>query len=197
MFGWDEGTRVLGDVQPHVRRGSSRAERARSRLELHESRGLRTDRRRSRRPRHRDRDARERAVGHAGTVADARTAEHVQPAAAPSARVHDGWLRARAHLEEGRATRVHRRDHRLVAQQTLLSLQPKLADPEHEPVDGQWRHLLRRLGRAALPGRNDEQSLVSLTVTGDAVCRATDKTYRIDTPSAQEFLSRFGLVPAP
>jgi hypothetical protein len=39
--------------------------------------------------------------------------------------------------------------------------------------------------------------IVSLTVTGDAMCRATDKTYRLDTPSAQEFLSRFGLVPAP
>jgi hypothetical protein len=39
--------------------------------------------------------------------------------------------------------------------------------------------------------------IASLTVTGDAMCRATDKTYRLDTPSAQEFLSRFGLVPAP
>jgi hypothetical protein len=39
--------------------------------------------------------------------------------------------------------------------------------------------------------------LVSLTVTGDAMCRATDKTYRLDTVAAQEFLSRFGLVPAP
>jgi hypothetical protein len=32
---------------------------------------------------------------------------------------------------------------------------------------------------------------VSLTVTGDAMCRATDKTYRLDTASAREFLSRF------
>jgi hypothetical protein len=39
--------------------------------------------------------------------------------------------------------------------------------------------------------------IVSLTVTGDTWCRATDKTYRLDTVSAQEFLSRFGLVPAP
>jgi secreted trypsin-like serine protease len=30
--------------------------------------------------------------------------------------------------------------------------------------------------------------LVSITVTGDAVCKATDKTYRLDTPWAQAFL---------
>jgi hypothetical protein len=29
------------------------------------------------------------------------------------------------------------------------------------------------------------------------MCRATDKTYRLDTVGAQEFLSRFGLVDAP
>ncbi|HKI22367.1 MAG TPA: hypothetical protein VKA24_03010 [Gaiellaceae bacterium] len=39
--------------------------------------------------------------------------------------------------------------------------------------------------------------LVSLTVTGDAMCRATDLTYRLDTYVAQEFLSPFGLVPDP
>ena len=39
--------------------------------------------------------------------------------------------------------------------------------------------------------------LVSITVTGDAMCAATDKTYRLDTEWAQEFLSRFGLVPVP
>ncbi len=30
--------------------------------------------------------------------------------------------------------------------------------------------------------------LVSITVTGNSVCKATDKTYRIDTPWAQDFL---------
>lgn len=33
--------------------------------------------------------------------------------------------------------------------------------------------------------------VVSVTVTGDAPCRATDKTYRIDTLVSQEFISRF------
>lgn len=33
--------------------------------------------------------------------------------------------------------------------------------------------------------------IVSVTMTGDAMCRATDKTYRVDTPAAHEFLSQF------
>jgi hypothetical protein len=37
--------------------------------------------------------------------------------------------------------------------------------------------------------------VVSLTVTGDANCRATDVTYRLDTPSARAFLAPY--VPLP
>ena len=37
--------------------------------------------------------------------------------------------------------------------------------------------------------------LVSLTVTGDAPCRATDKTYRVDTAVAREFLDDFVDLP--
>jgi hypothetical protein len=33
--------------------------------------------------------------------------------------------------------------------------------------------------------------IVSITVTGDAMCKATDKTYRIDTPWAQKFISTY------
>jgi len=36
---------------------------------------------------------------------------------------------------------------------------------------------------------------VSLTVTGDNVCRATDKTYRLDTASARDFIGRFVTLP--
>lgn len=35
------------------------------------------------------------------------------------------------------------------------------------------------------------ETVVSITVTGDAMCKATDQTYRLDTPWAQEFLSRY------
>jgi len=43
----------------------------------------------------------------------------------------------------------------------------------------------------------DESSnlVVSITVTGDAVCKATDKTYRVDTEPAREFLSQFVVLP--
>jgi hypothetical protein len=34
-------------------------------------------------------------------------------------------------------------------------------------------------------------AIVSITVTGDAMCKATDKTYRLDTPWAQAFLSNY------
>ena len=37
--------------------------------------------------------------------------------------------------------------------------------------------------------------VVSITVTGDRFCRATDVTYRLDTPWAREFLARFVTLP--
>jgi secreted trypsin-like serine protease len=37
--------------------------------------------------------------------------------------------------------------------------------------------------------------VVSITVTGDFMCKATDKTYRVDTPWAREFLSQFISLP--
>jgi secreted trypsin-like serine protease len=37
--------------------------------------------------------------------------------------------------------------------------------------------------------------IVSITVTGDAVCRATDKTFRVDTARARAFLSQFVTLP--
>jgi Trypsin len=39
------------------------------------------------------------------------------------------------------------------------------------------------------------QILVAITITGDAVCRATNVTYRLDTTSAREFLGSFVLLP--
>lgn len=37
--------------------------------------------------------------------------------------------------------------------------------------------------------------VASITVTGDTPCKATDKTYRTDTPSARAFLSTFVTLP--
>jgi hypothetical protein len=44
-------------------------------------------------------------------------------------------------------------------------------------------------------GGVDSNLLVSITITGDAMCRATDKTYRLDTASAREFLDDFVTLP--
>ena len=41
----------------------------------------------------------------------------------------------------------------------------------------------------------DSGMVVSLTVTGDRFCRATDKTYRLDTPSARAYLDDFVTLP--
>jgi secreted trypsin-like serine protease len=38
-------------------------------------------------------------------------------------------------------------------------------------------------------------TVVSLTVTGDTVCKATDKTYRLDTAGARDFLAQFMPLP--
>jgi V8-like Glu-specific endopeptidase len=44
-------------------------------------------------------------------------------------------------------------------------------------------------------GETEENLVVSITVTGDAVCKATDKTYRMDTSSARNFLGQFVELP--
>jgi len=37
--------------------------------------------------------------------------------------------------------------------------------------------------------------IAATTITGDAVCRSTNVTYRLDTDSARAFLSRFVTLP--
>jgi hypothetical protein len=86
---------------------------------------------------------------------------------------------------------------RLVAQQTLLSLQPTWLTLNMNPSTGSGGACYGDSGGPHFLGGMTSNLIVSLTVTGDAMCRATDKTYRLDTTSAQEFLSRFGLVPEP
>lgn len=42
---------------------------------------------------------------------------------------------------------------------------------------------------------SDGPRLVAITITGDAVCRATNVVYRLDTPSARAFLASFVTLP--
>lgn len=47
-----------------------------------------------------------------------------------------------------------------------------------------------------LGGKNAvNPTIVSITVTGDRYCRSTDKTYRLDTPNARDFLDEFVTLP--
>jgi secreted trypsin-like serine protease len=86
---------------------------------------------------------------------------------------------------------------RLVAQQSFLSLKPTWLNLSMNPSTGSGGTCYGDSGGPHFLGGMTSNLLVSLTVTGDAMCRATDLTYRLDTYVAQEFLSRFGLVPRP
>ena len=41
----------------------------------------------------------------------------------------------------------------------------------------------------------DSNTIASITITGDAICRATNDTYRLDTDSARAFLGQFVALP--
>ena len=86
---------------------------------------------------------------------------------------------------------------RLAAQQSFLSLKPTWLNLSMNPSTGSGGTCYGDSGGPHFLGGMTSNLLVSLTVTGDAMCRATDLTYRLDTYVAQEFLSRFGLVPDP
>ncbi len=68
----------------------------------------------------------------------------------------------------------------------LLSMQPSTGDGGTCYGDSGGPHFLAGV---------HSDLLVSITVTGDAMCRATDKTYRLDTPSARKFLDAFVTLP--
>jgi hypothetical protein len=46
-------------------------------------------------------------------------------------------------------------------------------------------------------GGDETDVIAAITITGDAVCRATNVVYRLDSVSAQSFLAEFGLVDEP
>jgi secreted trypsin-like serine protease len=69
-----------------------------------------------------------------------------------------------------------------------LSMQPSTGDGGTCYGDSGGPHFL---------GGVSSNLIVSVTVTGDAMCRATDKTYRIDTPWARAFLEQFPGVDYP
>jgi Trypsin len=82
---------------------------------------------------------------------------------------------------------------RKMATQDLLSLQKAWATFSMNPSTGSGGTCFGDSGGPHLlgAGATETRIIVAVTVTGDRFCRATDKTYRIDTASALSFLDDF------
>jgi hypothetical protein len=86
---------------------------------------------------------------------------------------------------------------RRYALQSYLSLQPSWLVLSMQPSTGDGGTCYGDSGGPHFLGGKTSNLIVSLTVTGDAMCRATDKTYRLDTRSARNFLEQFPGVDYP
>ena len=84
---------------------------------------------------------------------------------------------------------------RRFALQSYLSLQPAWLLLSMQPSKGDGGTCYGDSGGPHFLGGVTSNLIVSTTVTGDAMCRATDKTYRLDTPSARAFLDNFVTLP--
>jgi secreted trypsin-like serine protease len=84
---------------------------------------------------------------------------------------------------------------RRFATQTFRSLEPAWLHLSENPSTSDGGTCFGDSGGPHYLGGVTSNLEVSLTVTGDAVCRSSDKTYRLDTAPARDFLSRF--VPLP
>jgi secreted trypsin-like serine protease len=80
---------------------------------------------------------------------------------------------------------------RRYALQSFLSLQQAWLTLNMNPSTGSGGTCYGDSGGPHFLGGVSSNLIVSVTVTGDAMCRATDKTYRIDTPWARDFLEQF------
>jgi V8-like Glu-specific endopeptidase len=82
---------------------------------------------------------------------------------------------------------------RYVAEQYFQALKPYWLQISMNPSTGSGGTCYGDSGGPHFLG--DSDMVVSVTVTGDAWCRATDVTYRLDTDSARDFLSQFVALP--
>jgi hypothetical protein len=78
---------------------------------------------------------------------------------------------------------------RYFAEQTFSALKPYWLQLSMNPSTGDGGTCYGDSGGPHFLG--DSNMVVSLTVTGDRWCRATDVTYRLDTDSAREYLGQF------
>jgi secreted trypsin-like serine protease len=80
---------------------------------------------------------------------------------------------------------------RRYAEQSFLSLQKAWLNLDMNFSTGSGGTCYGDSGGPHFYGGPSSNQLVSTTITGDSVCRATDKTYRLDTASALNFLHSF------
>jgi Trypsin len=80
---------------------------------------------------------------------------------------------------------------RRFASQSYKSLQAAWLGLSQQPSTGDGGTCFGDSGGPHFLGGEASNLTVSVTVTGDAQCRASDRTYRLDTPSARAFLGEF------
>ena len=84
-------------------------------------------------------------------------------------------------------------DVRMVATGTLNSINPAWLRISMNPATGNGGGCYGDSGGPNFLGTTD--IVAAITVTGDAICRSTNVTYRLDTPSARTFLGQFVTLP--
>ena len=84
---------------------------------------------------------------------------------------------------------------RRYATQSTLSLQKAWLTLSMNPSTGNGGTCYGDSGGPHFLGGVSSNLIVSTTITGDAPCRATDKTYRLDTAPARNFLDDFVNLP--
>jgi hypothetical protein len=84
-------------------------------------------------------------------------------------------------------------DVRMVATGTLNSINPSWLRISMNPATGNGGTCYGDSGGPNFLGTTD--TVAATTITGDAICRSTNVTYRLDTPSARAFLGQFVTLP--
>jgi secreted trypsin-like serine protease len=81
------------------------------------------------------------------------------------------------------------------ATQSILSLEPAWLNLSMNPSTRSGGGCYGDSGGPHFLGGADSTLEVSITITGDSGCRATDKTLRLDTTAARQFLSKYVTLP--
>jgi secreted trypsin-like serine protease len=84
---------------------------------------------------------------------------------------------------------------RMYALQSALNLEKAWLLLSMNPSTGSGGTCYGDSGGPHFLGGVESNLIVSITITGDAMCRATDKSYRLDTAAARDFLDDFVTLP--